>query len=92
MSDVPVADLFLATLLEHIKLEEGRIEEVKGCKDEAEDEREMYRLRHVGLARLAGAGLVLLERHHRVEREQEGVEEKAVDIVDSLVENDSPEE
>ena len=38
-----------------MKLEEGRIEEIDECNDEAEDESEMDRLRHVSLARLAGA-------------------------------------
>lgn len=52
----------------------------------------MDRLRHVSLARLAGAQVVFLEGHHRVERKQESVEEHAKDIVNALVENDSLEE
>ena len=35
---------------------------------------------------------MFLEGHHRVERKQESVEEQAKDIVNALIENDSPEE
>ena len=59
--------------MKHPKLKEGRIKEVSDRKDKAEDEREMNCLRHVSHARLAGAGFVLGEGHHRVERKQERV-------------------